>query len=314
MSRYKTSVESAAFDSFMNEHFGPDVIDVKMIIDGERSQAGIVETANAKKVVRFSKHGDVGYQKDKFAYDHFRGPLIPIPEIEKIGVLPDGIFFAVSELAQGITLDQLPADELKATLPSIIATMEAIHETAPVGSGFGSIQLDGTGIASSWHDALDRSQVGDDDDEELDSILMFERDIYDRFRATIKEYYQYCPNEVRQLIHGDYGFNNTLAENGKITGVIDWDTMAYGDPLYDVAWQDFWSPAHIWSKEVNVFGAIKQHYIDNAGLPEHFEERIDCYKMIIGANCLSYFAKSANKDGYEYVQGELMKIEVKNNR
>ncbi len=310
MSTYKTKVESAAIDSFMREHFGSDGIDVKMIADGEVSQAGIVETANGTKVVRFSKHTDEGYQKDKFAYEHFRSLLVPIPQIEEIDTLPDGTYYAVSELAPGTTLDKLTADELKATLPSMIQTMEAIHQTTPVGSGFGSIQLDGNGNTSSWHEALDRSQASNDDDK-LDSIQMFERDVYERSRTKIKDYYKYCPNDIRQLIHRDFGFNNTLAKNGKITGVIDWDDAAYGDPLYDVAWQGFWSPAFSWSNEVDIVGTIKQHYVDTGQLPENFDERIDCYKMIIGANCLSFFAKSDQRGSYDYVRGELMKIDAK---
>lgn len=310
MSTYKTNVASAAIDSFIHEHFGSDVIDIKIIADGEVSQAVIVETTHGTKVVRFSKHTDEGYRKDKFAYEQFRSTLVPIPKIEEIDSLPDGMYYAVSELAPGTTLDKLPFDELKATLPSIIQAMEAIHQTAPVGSGFGSIQPDGNGNTNSWHEALDRSQASNDD-YKLDSIPMFERDVYDRFRAKIKDYYKYCPNDIRQLIHRDFGFNNTIAEHGQITGVIDWDDAAYGDPLYDVAWQGFWSQAFSWSDEFDIVGAIKQHYIDSGRLPENFEERIDCYKMIIGANCLSFYAKSDQQGSYDYVRGELMKIEAK---
>lgn len=309
MSTYKTSVESAAIEAFMHEHFGADV-NVQMIADGEVSQAGIVETAHGTKVIRFSKHTDEGYRKDQFAYEHFRNPLIPIPKIDEIDRLQDGMFYAVSELMPGTTLDKLSASELKATLQSMIKTMEAIHQTAPIGNGFGAIQLDGNGNASSWHEALDRSQASNDDDK-LDSIPMFERDVYDHFRGRIKEFYRYCPSDIRQLIHRDFGFNNTLAQDGQITGIIDWDDMAYGDPLYDVAWQDFWSPAFSWSGEVDMVGAIKKHYVDTDQLPEHFEERIKCYKMIIGANCLSFFAKSDQQGSYDYVRGELMKMREK---
>lgn len=310
MSTYKTKLESEAIDSFVHEHFGADATDIQMIADGEASQAGIVETEHGAKVVRFSKHTDEGYQKDKFAYEHFRSSLVPIPEVEEIGTLPGGMYYAISERAPGVTLDKLQVDKLQATLPSMIATMEAIHQTSPVGMGFGSVQLDGNGESSSWHEALDRMQVSDDDDR-LDAIPMFERDVYDRFRAKIKEYYEYCPDDIRQLVHRDFGYNNTLAENGQITGVIDWDNVAYGDPLYDVAWQDFWAPAFSWGKDVDIVGAIKQHYIDKDGkLPEHFQERLDCYKMIIGANCLNFFAKSGQQDSYGYVRGELLKLEA----
>ena len=43
------------------------------------------------------------------------------------------------------------------------------------------------------------------------------------------------------LLHGDYGFDNVLVDQGKISGVLDWANAKYGDFLYDVAWLDFWS-------------------------------------------------------------------------
>ncbi|WP_430787428.1 phosphotransferase family protein [Virgibacillus flavescens] len=37
------------------------------------------------------------------------------------------------------------------------------------------------------------------------------------------------------LIHGDYTIDNVLVHNGKISGVIDWGSGAFGDPRYDVS-------------------------------------------------------------------------------
>lgn len=308
MSTYKTKINSAVIDGFIGEHFGPGVSDVALIADGEVSQACIVTTPTNTKVVRFNRHTDEGYRKDRFAYEHFRSPKVLIPEIEEIGTLPDGMFFSVSTFVPGVTLDKLPTEELLATMPAMIVTMEAIHETSPVGTGFGAIQLDGNGNAQSWHEALDQSQVSNDDDQ-LDSIAMFERDLYEQFRARIREKYRFCPNDIRQLIHRDFGFNNTLALDGKITGVIDWDDMAYGDPLYDVAWQDFWKAGFSWGKDIDILSAAQQHYSQHGGVPESFQERIDCYKMIIGTNCLSFYAKSNQRHKYDFVRGELLKIE-----
>ena len=37
------------------------------------------------------------------------------------------------------------------------------------------------------------------------------------------------------LIHGDFWFGNTIWENGRLTGIIDWDGAAIADPARDVA-------------------------------------------------------------------------------
>ena len=39
----------------------------------------------------------------------------------------------------------------------------------------------------------------------------------------------------RVLLHGDYHFSNALLEEGKISGIIDWEYAARGDPRWDVA-------------------------------------------------------------------------------
>ena len=37
------------------------------------------------------------------------------------------------------------------------------------------------------------------------------------------------------LLHGDYWAQNLLWEQGRITGILDWEDAAIGDPLSDVA-------------------------------------------------------------------------------
>lgn len=306
MSTYKTKVKLGMLDKFFQKRNIP-VLNLEAIADGEVSQAYLFESSGEQKVLRINAYTKEGFQKDQFACKHFASSEIPIPGVDEIGELPNGYFYAISDRVAGTTLDKLPSDELQATLPSIIRTMEAIHQTPPVGDGFGTMRLDGSGKYTSWHEALDGDQTEDDDDR-LDSIEMFERGLYDKVRAKVQEYYRFCPEDIRQLVHMDYGFNNALAENGHVTGVIDWDRVAYGDPLYDVAWLEFWAPAFSGSSVVDIAGAIRQHYLAKGQLPEHYDERIDCYKMIIGANCMSFFAKSDQESSYKYVRNVLLKI------
>ncbi len=306
MSTYKTKVESGTLDTFFKEHNIP-VQNLETIGDGEVSQAYLFESLGKQKVLRINAHSKDGFQRDQFAEQHFSSPEIPIPKIDEIGELPNGHFYAISDRAPGVILDKLTAEEFKATLPSLIRTMEAIHNTPPAGDGYGTMKLDGSGKYTSWHESLDAQQAGDDD-AILESIEMFEQTLYDKVRAKIKEYYRFCPNDIRQLVHMDYGFNNALAEDGQITGVIDWDNASYGDPLYDVAWLEFWAPAFNWSSGVDIGREMRQYYQTQGQLPDNYDERIDCYKMIIGANCMSFFAKSDQENSYKFVRGELLKL------
>ena len=43
------------------------------------------------------------------------------------------------------------------------------------------------------------------------------------------------PDAGMLVTHGDLGPWNLLHQNGRLSGVIDWDSARYGDPLDDVA-------------------------------------------------------------------------------
>jgi aminoglycoside phosphotransferase (APT) family kinase protein len=43
------------------------------------------------------------------------------------------------------------------------------------------------------------------------------------------------PESERVLLHGDYHFSNALLDEGRISGIVDWEYCALGDPRWDVA-------------------------------------------------------------------------------
>jgi hygromycin-B 4-O-kinase len=292
MSTAKTKVTPQLIQAFAKKHGYADAT-FEPIEDGELSQAYFFSTANGDKVLRINST-DEGFLKDKYAAEHFTGGHVPIPKIEAVGQLTKDRYFAVSERAPGKTLDKLGKGEVNSLMPEIIVSLEAIHATSPIGEGYGWWRLDGSGKSSSWHAALDAMQQGEDDSP-LASITYFDHKQYESLRAEILDYYQYCP-DIRQLVHGDYGFNNSLSDGATITGIIDWHGSMYGDPLYDVAWLDFWNYRQGYA------AAFKLHYEDRGRLPANFDERLICYKLIIGANSLAFFAKSGQPEKYDFAQ------------
>jgi aminoglycoside phosphotransferase (APT) family kinase protein len=38
------------------------------------------------------------------------------------------------------------------------------------------------------------------------------------------------------VVHGDLLARNVLVEGDRISGVLDWGSACFGDPLYDAAW------------------------------------------------------------------------------
>ncbi|MEM8862238.1 MAG: phosphotransferase, partial [Chloroflexota bacterium] len=91
---------------------------------------------------------------------------------------------------------------------------------------------------------------------------------------------------------GDYDYSNVLAENGKITAVIDWEQVRYGDFVYDIVYLDFYRG------NVDLASHFRQFYAANGMDLTHFDERFACYTIFMGLGGMKFFAKINNPSGY----------------
>jgi UDP-N-acetylmuramate: L-alanyl-gamma-D-glutamyl-meso-diaminopimelate ligase len=78
-----------------------------------------------------------------------------------------------------------------------------------------------------------------------------------------------------KLVHGDFGANNMLVENGQIKSVIDWENSLYGDPLYDI------SIAYFWSSWLICMEMSAKYWEDLLSKTEDYHRRIKCYQLRI---------------------------------
>jgi hygromycin-B 4-O-kinase len=84
-----------------------------------------------------------------------------------------------------------------------------------------------------------------------------------------------CPEE-RALVHGDFGANNVLVNQGSVSGVLDWEQALVGDPLYDVANTRFWATY------LPCMDMQAAHFDRTlAGVPG-YRDRVLCYALRIG--------------------------------
>ncbi|MEM9778260.1 MAG: phosphotransferase, partial [Chloroflexota bacterium] len=96
----------------------------------------------------------------------------------------------------------------------------------------------------------------------------------------------------RYLIHGDYDYSNVLAENRKVTAVLDWEQVRYGDFVYDIAYLDFYRSS------VDLASRFREFYAENGMNLTHFDERFACYTIWMGLTGMKFFAKTDSLDGY----------------
>jgi hygromycin-B 4-O-kinase len=254
-------------------------------------------------IVRFNAPTLVNFEKEAYVYENFTSPLIPIPRVVHIGGLGD-VPFAITEKASGRNLLQIPRGEYLALIPKLIEVLDAIHQT-PVGVRQGYGIFDGSGVAQfpSWRAHLEfvKEDPGGDFFAGWHSLFensFLERDVFERLYGHMMQLIEHCPEE-RYLVHGDYGYGNVLAQDGRITAVLDWMGARYGDFLYDVAWLDFWSPVDSWRER------FEQHYRRIGQDVPHYRERVLCYQCYIALEALKFYAKIDAKPSYDFAAARI---------
>ena len=208
----------------------------------------------------------------------------------------------------GRILDQLSEEEYLQLLPSLMETLDAIHQTdVSVATGYGSFNEQGVGLVSSWPEHM--RHVYEEEDERwfygkwhtLFETTFLERDLFDRIYEEMDSLLIYAPTK-RFLVHADFGSDNALAENGKITAVLDWANAVYGDFLYDVAWLDMWSP------ELGINGRFRHYYqTQNRHIP-HYDERFRCCQCYIALDSFRFYAKIGNEAMYQWMRNRILGI------
>ena len=279
-------------EMFLHSVVGPRVIGVAAIGAGEWSRAYAYTLDGERFVIRFGAL-DEDFRKDALAA-RFATPDLPIPEIVAMGEAQDG-YFAISRRAEGRFLDDLDADEMRATLPSLFATFDAMRTADLRGtSGFGGWGANGNAPHASWREALlavgqDRSGSRTHGWRARLAASATGSGPFDAAWARLDELTR-IETEVRSLIHGDLLNRNVLANGERISAVLDWGCAMYGDFLYDVAWLCFWQPWYPAWKEVNFAHEAARHYAAQ-GLPvPHFRERLLACQLQIGLDSQAYCA------------------------
>jgi hygromycin-B 4-O-kinase len=291
-------LDREAVEAFLVERFGPGVSNVAPLSGGEWSQAFAYRVGERDLVVRFSAL-EGAFRKDEIASRH-ASPALPIPAIVEIDETPAG-FFAVSERRFGDVLEMVDEAQMRALIPSIMATLDAIRLADIAGTtGFGGWSANGNARHPTWRAAL------------LDVIADPPEHVHHGWRNRLTEsptgdvpfleaFEQLesvaagLPDE-RQLIHSDLFNRNVLVDDDRITAVFDWGSSMYGDFLLDLAWIRFWAPWTPAFRAIDFRQAAVDHYAAIGLEVPQFDDRLRACELWIGLDGMAYQAVKGRWD------------------
>jgi len=277
---------------FLQSTFNAHANDVRFIGAGMFSQAFAFTVDAQQYIVRVSECLD-DFQKDAFAHAHFSAS-IPIPRVIRIDRFEDTEYFCITERCPGKTLnDKKNADDLR-IVPHLFATLDTIHRIDVSHSrGWGFADAKGNGHFDSWTESLLAlyNQKFEYEWATLARLRFWDQQLFENFYGEMKRLLSFCSTE-RFLIHRDFGFDNVVANDACITGVLDWAEFGYGDFLYDVAYLDYYSQqipyGDLWYARATTQGRVVPN----------FEERMRCYMLNIGLHGIAIAATLNQERAY----------------
>ncbi len=304
----KPHVDILRVAELLNGRFGQPVERLAPVGTGQIASVFAFGVAGQEYIIRFvTSKMAASFGKDQFAFRRLSSSSVPVPPIIHTGVFDD-LRFALSPRFPGVPLDQLSDEEHRRSIPAIIDTLDAIHQT-DIGdtNNFGFFDDRGVGLSRSWPEYL--LSVADEEPEEgfygkwhwMFDETFLDRGLFESIYRQMEALLKYCPAE-RFLVHADYGFGNVLAQDGRITAVLDWANAVYGDFLYDVAWLDLGCPGFDYQSRFQEYYRAR-----NRSIP-HYRERVVCYQCYISLDSQRWYAKTGKLKNYEWMRSRILGI------
>ncbi len=289
--------------ALLSQHFNTPISDLVPVEGGQVARTFAFRTGAQEYIIRFNHDRmlNSNFPKEAYLMRKFAGTGIPIPPILQVGRMGE-LQFAISRKMPGQMLEQLSPQEVHALLPQILDILAIIHHIDISDThGYGVFGDQGEGHFPSWDDHLRMIAREEAENDyfgkwyRLFDETFLERDLYNDLYHRMCELLPYCP-EDRYLIYGSLSLRNMLAQDGKITTLLDWLDAGYGDFVYDIATLDFWSP---W---LGVREAFQHYYQQRQWELPFYEERLLCYQCYHALGGLRFFAKSGHKEGYQFTR------------
>ncbi len=306
----RIDLESDAVEAFLLDRFGPSVRNVAPLTGGEWSQAFAYRVEDQDLVVRFSAL-EGAFRKDEIA-SRYASPALPIPAILEIGEAPAG-FFAISERRFGEVLETVDEARMRALIPSIMATLDAIRLADISGtSGFGGWDHAGKAPHATWRAAL--LDIASDPPEyvhhgwrqRLAESPTGDAPFLETF-AQLESVAANLPDE-RHLIHSDLLNRNVLVDDDRITAVFDWGSSMYGDFLLDLGWLCFWAPWTPAYRAIDFRQAAIEHYAAIGLEVPRFADRLRACELWIGLDGMVYQAFKGRWDDLAWTAARTLEI------
>ena len=126
----------------------------------------------------------------------------------------------------GVVIETLTDDELKEIAKEIVKIFRAL-EKLPTNGKYGWVGGDESRLVGSWTEIMKVQKI----EERNNKTGVVGDELIQKSKELFEEYKGYFDSVPPTYYYDDLSSKNVLIENGKFSGLVDIDTIVYGDPL-----------------------------------------------------------------------------------
>ncbi len=214
-------------------------VDISRIMTGMDNYVYRVEMPDGCKiVVRMNVAEKAGQYKAALYWDELLKPLnLPMPSIlaSKTEVLAGEFPYMVMDFVEGKDLGdvyaELSTDDRRGIAKDIAEVQKRVRGGLPLGHGYGFADAyEDSGLKSSWIEVLsahlDRSLRW------IEEVGIAEVSYVDKVRELLPRYEKYFASVKPWPFLHDTTTKNVMVKDGEMTGIVDVDSVCFGDPLF----------------------------------------------------------------------------------
>jgi len=234
-------------DEIVRRATGSSPIEKQRIIKGEANEVHAIKIDRGLEIiVRINRESEAEsrFQSERWAIEQAAKVDVPVPRVllvESLELEGKSVGVSVEERLPGVPLDELAKhtseEELAKILQQAGTLLSRIHSVET--EGFGEIDGNGRGEHASIASLFLEGNLSERVFAAAQSAS-FDPSILRRALHILHEFQKICPPIPSHMLHGDFGPKHLLIENGKIAGIIDFESACGGDPAQEFAnWQFF---------------------------------------------------------------------------
>lgn len=299
MKSFKLAISPQDVSTILTRHY-PSAHNLTEINMGELSMVFTFDTKKGPKVIHLRLDQE-GLARNKLVFNQY-GTHLPIPRIsgpfEK-----HGVFYTFSDRVSGKPVSSFPKDEQLSIIKDLADRYSSMNKVK-TGATFG---LFGDKPSyESWTDLVKSFFT-----ESLDGFYanwttlfhqgILEEQVFQKGYDKLIERSRFAPPKPF-LVHGDFHLGNMMANEKKLTGLLDWELSMNGDFMFDVAGLHFWSP-HLQFPEI-----IRDTWAAKGIAIPYFEERLNAGLLFKAVDGLRFYAKQEHQAAYQYMKQRVYEL------